>query len=148
MRRILLGVLAALLIAAAVAGVVLSRGTFETYPRSGLAGAGAPAWTAPCRADSGVGRDHTTCVRVAGRVVWIQKHDPDGDGDRHLIVITRLHPRIVKVPRDFPLRHLPSLGSWVDATGWVVVGASGHNELEPRLMHASGEVVRAPVRGR
>ena len=148
MRRLLLGVLAALLVVAVLAALVLSRGTFDTYPRAGLAGAGAPAWTAPCRADPGAGRDRAMCRRVAGRVVWIQKRDPDGDGDRHLIVVARLRPRIVKVPRDFPLRRLPGRGSWVDATGWVVIGASGHSEVEPRLLRTSGEVARAPIRGR
>lgn len=145
-RRLVLGVLALLLVVAAVAALLLSRGQYDTYPRAGLGAAAAPAWTAPCRADRGVGRDHTVCARVAGRVVWIQKHDPDGDGDRHMILVARLHPRIVKVPLGFPLGHLPRLGSRVAATGWIVVGASGHDEIEPRVIHASGEVAHAPAR--
>lgn len=142
MRRVLLGVLAALLIAAALACAALARGTWDAYPRFALTGATAPSWTAPCRA-SDPPRDRTTCARVAGRVVWIQKHDPDGDGDRHLIVISRLRPHIVKVPLDLPLHRLPRLGSRISATGWIVTGASGHYELDPVLLHAAGETARS-----
>jgi hypothetical protein len=142
MRRVLLGVLAALLIIATLGSVALARGRYDTYARARLSSAAyAPAWTAPCRA-SAAPRDRTTCARIAGRVVWIQKHDPDGDGDRHLIVVSRLRPRIVKVPTDLPLRHLPRLGSRVQATGWIVVGASGHAEVDPLVLHAAGETVR------
>jgi hypothetical protein len=120
-------------VAIAVVVIACSSGVYVSYPRHALLGherqATAPAWTRPCW-------DHATddgdppCVHVKGRIVWIQRHDPDGDGDRHFIVMARLHPRIVKISREFHLPHLPRIGSSIDAVGYVARGGSGHDEVE------------------
>jgi hypothetical protein len=68
-----------------VLAVLLAPGDFQSYPRTALVtGAGraeAPAWTEPCWASAPY-TDQERCEHVSGRVVWVQKHDPDGDGDR------------------------------------------------------------------
>ena len=117
----------------AVVVVELDSGTYVSYPRAALLGharqARAPAWTRPCwhrATDDG----DSPCVHVVGRVVWIQGHDPDGDGDRHFIVMAHLHPRIVKITRQLPVSHLPRIGTRIDAVGYLIEGASGHQELE------------------
>lgn len=123
-----------------MAAIVLSRGTFQRIGRDALITperhAAGPAWTRPCWA-SVFDSDQRACVRVTGRVVWIQKHDPDGDGDRHLVVVSRLRPHIVKLNRAFPLPHLPGLGANVAVTGWIEVGAHGRDEIRA-LTYASG----------
>ena len=134
--------LAVLLLACGVLAIVFSGGKYDRYPRAKLVTAAqraaAPAWTRPCWAgaqDTG----KPNCVRVAGRVAWIQKHDPDGDGDRHLIVIARLRPHIVKLDRRLPVRRLPRLGARVDVTG--IIEASGHGRDELRVDgYRSGDV--------
>jgi hypothetical protein len=120
------------LVVVGVAAIVLSRGVDDRYPRARLVTAvqraAAPAWTRPCWAGA-LDDGRPDCVHVAGRVVWVQKHDPDGDGDRHLVVVTRLAAHIVKLDRRLPVRRLPGLGGWVDVTGTIEDGGSGHDEL-------------------
>jgi hypothetical protein len=134
-----------LAVAAAVVAVVMSRGTYETSSRSALQTsaqqARAPAWTRPCWASvRGLGAGKPACAHVRGRVVWIQKHDPDGDGDRHVILMARLHPRIVKLGLRLGPVPLPRIGAQVDATGWLSLGASGHYEIDTEH-YVSGDVV-------
>jgi hypothetical protein len=134
-------VLVGLLLIAGLLAIDLARGSYQAMPRDALITpqrtAAGPAWTRPCWAgvfDS----DQRSCVRVVGRVVWVQKHDPDGDGDRHLIVVARLHAHIVKFTRAFPGRFVPGLGARIDVTGWVEVGASGRDEIRAVSYDASG----------
>lgn len=134
-RRYLLGLLAIVTFLAAIAAVVLARGAYDTLPRTELRH-GAPPWAQPClRSDPPP--DRKVCARVRGRIVWRQMHDPDGDGDRHLIVVSRLHTRIVKVAAPFPGAQppVPPLGTTVDATGWIVRGASGRDEIDVLALH-------------
>jgi hypothetical protein len=67
---------------------------------------------------------------VEGRVVWVQRHDPDGDGDRHVFVVSRLHVRIVKIRSGVHLERLPSVGSAFSIVGFVKTGGSGHEEID------------------
>lgn len=126
----MLSLLAALV--AVIALVALGPGSYETYPRSALLTAvgqrSAPAWTRPCWATARR-RPESTCAHVSGRVVWIQHEDPDGDGDRHLIVVGRLHPRIVKIQLTLPVSHLPGYGTRIDAVGYLYRGSSGKLEV-------------------
>jgi hypothetical protein len=63
-------------------------------------------------------------------VVWIEHDDPDGDGDRHLLVLAHRRVRVVKVQRRLPVDHLPGIGTRIDAVGLVMKGASGRNEID------------------
>jgi hypothetical protein len=119
-------------LAAAIVLVALARGGYQDYPRSALVTAAgrrtAPTWTRPCWATARWATERI-CAHVEGRVVWIQRHDPDGDGDRHLIVVEGLRPRIVKVPATLPVSHLPGRGRRIDAVGFIAYGASGKREI-------------------
>jgi hypothetical protein len=148
-RRIAAGLSAAIVLAAAVLAVVFSRGEFQSYPRTELISRAqqhrAPAWTRPCWA---VARwsGFSTCLHVSGRVVWRQAHDPDGDGDRHLFVVSRMRVHLVKLPRVLPLP-LPPLGADVDAAGWMTTGSHGRTELEVVQMTWSGRSAPRPSSG-
>ncbi len=128
-------------IIAVIAVVALRPGTYQTYPRSELLTAAerraAPAWTRPCWPTVRRETD-LTCGHVAGRVVWIQHHDPDGDGDRHLIVVGRLRPHIVKIAPTLPVSHLPRVGTRIDAVGYVYRGASGKLEINAARLVPGG----------
>ncbi|QEC46648.1 hypothetical protein FSW04_02990 [Baekduia soli] len=135
LRRAAFVVLLLLVVLAIVAFFVASAGSFKTYPRAGLTNPAlqraAPAWTRPCdRSAPYVPADQTTCAHVHGRVVWIQHHDPDGDGDRHLLVLAHRRIHIVKVPISLRVAHLPGVGTNIDAVGFVLRGASGHDEID------------------
>ena len=117
---------------AVVAVVAVGPGSYETYPRSSLLTAAgqreAPAWTRPCWALARKRRE-PTCVHVSGRVVWIQHDDPDGDGDRHLVIVGRLHPRIVKISTDASGFAAAGLRPRIDAVGYLFRGSSGKLEV-------------------
>ena len=132
-----------ILIAASVVAAVLARGAYDVYDRVALIRAPerAPGWTRPCRPTAPYVERYVHCARVRGRVVWIQRQDPDGDGDRHLIVVSRLHPRIVKLDRALGVAHLPRVGAQVEAVGWLSVGGSGRPEVDS-VYYASGGTVR------
>ena len=66
------------------------------------------------------------CARVRGRVVWREVSDPDGDGDRHIVVLSRMRLRVVKLRAD---QALPGVGAEVEAVGFTTVGASGEREI-------------------
>jgi hypothetical protein len=138
-----LAVGAGLLVVLAALAVLLAPGDFRSYPRAGLLTAArraaAPAWTKPCWA-SAPSTEQQRCEHVSGRVVWVQKHDPDGDGDRHLLIIGRLHPRIVKLSAHLPLDRLPRIGAHVDAVGWLMTGASGRGEVDTERFVWAGTV--------
>jgi hypothetical protein len=140
-RRVGLGVLLALVLVAGVLAIVFARGDYQTFPRTSLLWpaqqAKAPSWTKPCW-PTARWTDKALCEHVSGRVVWLQKHDPDGDGDRHLLIVDRLHPRIVKLVKTMPVDRLPKLGAHVDAVGWLMKGASGHDEINAQSFTWSG----------
>jgi hypothetical protein len=125
---------AALLVLAAIAPLTatFASGAADSFPRARLLTdaqrAQAPDWTLPCWAIAPY-NGHPACLRVSGRVVWRQTHDPDGDGDRHLLVAARFGLHVVEVPKGLPLR-LPRLGAHVEAIGWQTRGASGRRELQ------------------
>jgi hypothetical protein len=129
-RRRVLMVLALIGALAAVALVLGAGGHYERFPVSALrtpaARRHAPVWTRPCKPPAIY--NGLDCARVAGRVVWIQRHDPDGDGDRHLILVSRLHVRIAKLEQDVHVP-LPSLGQTFSGTGVTKRGASGRIEV-------------------
>jgi hypothetical protein len=122
----------ALVVVVLLAAVAVGPGSYETYPRSALLTAAgqraAPAWTRPCWRLARKRRE-STCVHVSGRVAWIQHEDPDGDGDRHLVLVGRLHPRVVKIPKTLAVSQLPGYGTRVDAVGYLFRGSSGRLEV-------------------
>jgi hypothetical protein len=78
--------------------------------------------------------------------VWAEKSDPDGDGDRHLVLVVRKHLRIVKLPKRFDLGPLPRLGTPVDAVGYVMRGARGRSEVDAARIAFGDRVHVAPLR--
>jgi hypothetical protein len=134
-RRVAVVLVLLLLVLGGVGLAVASRGTYETFPRALLhtpaQQATAPAWTRPCWSDvANAGATKHTCAHIEGRIVWVQKHDPDGDGDRHFLVVVLRRVRIVKITKELGVTHLPSIGMRVDATGYLMLGGSGHTELD------------------
>jgi hypothetical protein len=141
-RRITRGVLLVLVVLIAAAVALAAPGTHQTYPRTQLLWpaqqAHAPAWTRPCW-PTARWTDKVACVHVRGRVVWTQKRDPDGDGDRHLLIVGRLHPRVVKLVRGMRTAPLPGAGTRVDAVGWLMRGGSGHAEVDAQRVSWGGQ---------
>lgn len=115
-------------------GISLLVGRFATYPVSYLAppadGPRTPAWTRPCWRHLDRPRPYLLkCGRVRGVVVWVQRHDPDGDGDRHLLVVAGYHLVSVKIPKTARVPRLPRIASVVTATGLLERGGHGESTI-------------------
>jgi hypothetical protein len=140
-RRIAFALLAVLVLLVVVAGAVGAPGAYETYPRVDVLWpaqqARAPGWTRPCWFTARW-TDKDLCEHVSGRVVWIQRRDPDGDGDRHLLIAGHYRLRIVKLAASMPVPDLPRVGTRVDAVGWLMRGGSGHDEINSQRVAWGG----------
>ena len=146
--RIALAVLGALVVGLAAAVLLLGAGgIWERYSARSLESAaqrrGAPAWTRACRLRS---VDPTTkvCARVKGRIVWVEHHDDDGDGDRHLLVAARLGIHVVKVPLNLGVGSVPGRGTLVTAVGFDRVGGSGRREVLAERLETPGRIYVLP----
>ena len=118
---------AVLVVVLALGAVVVTaaRGVYDVspYPRDA---ASAPGWTMPCFHATSQYNHEPQCARVRGRVVWREQSDPDGDGDRHIVVLSRMRLRVVKLRAE---QMLPGVGAEVEAVGFTTVGASGEREI-------------------
>lgn len=126
-RALTLGAAAALAVAAAVVALLATRGAYDAVPRQKLdpLGLTVPAWTRPCwlLPSTPARRPETrACARVRGLVVYSERHDPDGDGDRHLIVLAHGHVLKVKVRRGVRPGPLPGAGHTFAGIGVVPAG--------------------------
>jgi hypothetical protein len=75
------------------------------------------------------------CRTAAGRVVYVERVDPDGDGDAHFVLasrqaITAPGITVVDVRRDLRPYPLPGPGDRISAAGRVQVGSYGQRQIE------------------
>ena len=75
------------------------------------------------------------CRRARGRIVFVERVDPDGDGDAHFVLsskqaITGPGLTVVDVRRDLRPRPLPGLGDELSAAGPVFRGSHGQRQIE------------------
>ena len=106
--------------------VTAARGVYDVSPYP-VAVASAPKWAMPCFHSMPRYNHEPQCARVRGRVVWRESDDPDGDGDRHIVVLSRMRFRVVKLRKDAGA--LRGIGSEVAAVGFTTVGASGERVI-------------------
>lgn len=96
---------------------------------------GAPAWSRPCwRPNRAPYRGWYTlaCARVAGRVVYRQRHDPDGDADAHLVVVAGAHVVNLKFRNAAGAEGLPGIGRRIVAVGLLSSGRMHVPEVDVR----------------
>jgi len=82
------------------------------------------------------------CRTTEGRIVYVEAHDPDGDGDAHFVIvdsqgITLPGLTAVKVPRRLRPRVLPGLGDLIGAAGQVQQGSHGEEEIHAIEFHVA-----------
>jgi hypothetical protein len=96
---------------------------------------GAPAWSKPCWRPNKPpyhGWYTFACARVAGRVVYRQRHDPDGDADAHLLVVAGPHIVNLKFRNAAGAKGLPGVGGHVVAVGLLSSGRLHVPEVDVR----------------
>jgi hypothetical protein len=75
------------------------------------------------------------CRTATGRVVYVERVDPDGDGDAHFVLasreaITAPGISVIDVRRDLRPKPLPRPGDVLSAAGPVFRGSYGQRQIE------------------
>ena len=107
-------------------------------PDSGGTRAQAPAKLSPARCPP----DLTGCRTASGRIVYVERVDPDGDGDAHFVLLSRdsiTGPGISAVAVERSLRPypLPGPGDRLSAAGQVFHGSFGQKQIEAVELHVA-----------
>jgi hypothetical protein len=77
----------------------------------------------------------TRCRTATGRIVYVERVDPDGDGDAHFVLasregITTPGISVIDVRRDLRPKPLPRPGDMLSAAGRVQLGSYGQRQIE------------------
>jgi hypothetical protein len=75
------------------------------------------------------------CREVLGRIVYVERVDPDGDGDAHFVLadsagVTGPGITVVDVRADLRPQPLPGIGDHLSAAGAVATGSYGQRQIE------------------
>ena len=87
--------------------------------------------------------DLPSCRRVEGRIVYVERIDPDGDGDAHFVVadsqgITLPGLTAIDVRKGLRPHPLPEMGDLISAAGPVQTGSYGQNQIHALELHVAG----------
>jgi hypothetical protein len=85
----------------------------------------------PLRCPDGSGN----CRAAAGRIAYVERVDPDGDGDAHFVLVSRASITgpgisVIDVRRELRPSPLPGPGDWISAVGPVYEGSYGQRQIE------------------
>jgi len=107
----------------------------EPRPRSGP-GAGDRLEPSRCPADL------SNCKTASGRIVYVERVDPDGDGDAHFVLasrqaITLPGLSVIDVKKSLRPHPLPGPGDRISAAGPVYRGSYGQKQIEAIELHVA-----------
>jgi len=79
--------------------------------------------------------DLAGCRTATGRILYVERVDPDGDGDAHFVLasregITSPGISVIDVRRDLRPHPLPGPGGRLSAAGLVQTGSYGQRQIE------------------
>jgi hypothetical protein len=77
----------------------------------------------------------SNCAEASGRIVYVERVDPDGDGDAHFVLmskdgITAPGIAVIDVGKHLRPRPLPEIGDQLAAAGPVYRGSYGQRQIE------------------
>lgn len=83
------------------------------------------------------------CEAASGKVIYVERVDPDGDGDAHFVLssddsITAPGISVIDVAADLRPRPLPSPGDLIAAAGPVYPGSYGQHQIEATEVRVAG----------
>ncbi|HYG95869.1 MAG TPA: hypothetical protein VD741_02060 [Solirubrobacterales bacterium] len=95
-----------------------------------------PAAVAPSRCPAGA----PECRVAEGRIVYVERIDPDGDGDAHFVIadpqgITLPGLTAIDVRKGLRPRPLPGPGDLISAAGPVQTGSYGQSQIHALELH-------------
>jgi hypothetical protein len=87
-------------------------------------------------------RSLTNCSTASGRIVYVERVDPDGDGDAHFVLasreaITLPGLSVIDVKRSLRPDPLPGPGDRISAAGPVYRGSYGQKQIEAIEVHVA-----------
>jgi hypothetical protein len=104
-----------------------------------------PVTVTPSRCPAGV----PECRTTKGRIVYVERVDPDGDGDAHFVVsdpqgITLRGLTAIDVRMGLRPDPLPGPGDLISAAGPVQTGSYGQRQIHALELHVAGEEEGTP----
>jgi hypothetical protein len=90
----------------------------------------------PSRCPSG----HPACRSAEGRIVFVERVDPDGDGDAHFVIvdaqgITLSGLTAIDVRKALRPHPLPGVGNTISVAGPVQTGSYGQSQIHALELH-------------
>ena len=75
------------------------------------------------------------CSTASGRIIYVERVDPDGDGDAHFVIassdsITAPGISVIDLRKSLRPSPLPGPGDWISAAGPVYEGSHGQSQIE------------------
>ncbi|HKT82229.1 MAG TPA: hypothetical protein VJQ84_00155 [Solirubrobacterales bacterium] len=85
-----------------------------------------------------------SCRTTMGRIVYVERVDPDGDGDAHFVIhdpqgITLRGITVIDVRKGLRPHPLPGAGETISAAGPVQIGSYGQEQIHALEVHVAGE---------
>lgn len=82
------------------------------------------------------------CQATEGRIVYVERVDPDGDGDAHFVIadpqgITLRGLTAIDVRRGLRPQPLPGIGDLISAAGPVQTGSYGQSQIHAIELHVA-----------
>jgi hypothetical protein len=86
--------------------------------------------------------DLSNCRTASGRIVYVERVDPDGDGDAHFVLasrqaITLPGVSVIDVRKSLRPHPLPGPGDRISAAGPVYRGSYGQKQIEAIELHVA-----------
>jgi hypothetical protein len=83
------------------------------------------------------------CRSAQGRITYVERVDPDGDGDAHFVIldaqgITLPGLTAIDVRRGLRPQPLPGPGDLISAAGPVQTGSYGQHQIHALVVHVAG----------
>jgi hypothetical protein len=84
-----------------------------------------------------------SCRTATGRIVYVERVDPDGDGDAHFVIADRQGITLpgltaIDVRPGLRPRPLPGPGDLISAAGPVQTGSYGQSQIHALELHVAG----------
>lgn len=83
-----------------------------------------------------------SCRTTKGRIVYVERVDPDGDGDAHFVIadpqgITLRGLTAIDVRKGLRPQPLPDIGELISAAGPVQTGSYGQSQIHALELHVA-----------
>ena len=82
----------------------------------------------------------SNCESATGRILYVERVDPDGDGDAHFVIgddrgVTGPGITVLDVRRDLRPHPLPGPGDLISGAGPVYTGSFGQRQIQADVVH-------------